>query len=98
MHSRFYDTDLTNAAWARVAPVLPAARPGGRPRLSNQSTLRNRIGGDHLHFRIRQNAIPDPHPLDRTEEKLRGHFARVRDPVLLAVSRRTALFFGRLFA
>jgi hypothetical protein len=22
MHSRFYDTDLTNAAWARVAPQL----------------------------------------------------------------------------
>jgi transposase len=35
MHSRFYDTDLTNAAWARVAPVLPAARPGGRPRATN---------------------------------------------------------------
>jgi len=33
MHSRFYDTDLTNAAWAWIAPVLPAARPGGRPRL-----------------------------------------------------------------
>src|SRR5271165_2926224 len=31
MHSRFYDTDLTNAAWAWIAPVLPAARPGGRP-------------------------------------------------------------------
>ena len=31
MSTRFYDTDLTNAAWAWVAPVLPA-RLGGRPR------------------------------------------------------------------
>ena len=29
MSTRFYDTDLTDAAWAWVAPVLPAARPGG---------------------------------------------------------------------
>jgi hypothetical protein len=28
VRSRFYDTDLTNAAWVWVAPVLPAARPG----------------------------------------------------------------------
>jgi putative transposase len=27
MSTRFYDTDLTDAAWAFVAPVLPAARP-----------------------------------------------------------------------
>jgi hypothetical protein len=32
MSTRFYDADLSNAAWAFVAPVLPAARPGGRPR------------------------------------------------------------------
>src|SRR5208337_5270816 len=35
MSTRFYDTDLTDAAWAFVAPVLPAARPGGRPRTTN---------------------------------------------------------------
>jgi hypothetical protein len=29
MSTRFYDTDLTDAAWAWVAPVLPAVRPGG---------------------------------------------------------------------
>ena len=27
-----YDTDLSDAAWALVAPHLPAAMPGGRPR------------------------------------------------------------------
>jgi transposase len=35
MSTPFYDTDLTDAAWALVAPVLPAARPGGRPRTTN---------------------------------------------------------------
>ena len=35
MSTRFYDTDLTDAAWAFVAPVLPAARPVGRPRTTN---------------------------------------------------------------
>ena len=43
MHSRFYDTDLTNAAWAWIAPVLPAARPGGRPRTTNLRAVLNAI-------------------------------------------------------
>ena len=43
MSTRFYDTDLTNAAWARVAPVLPAARPGGRPRTTNLRAVLNAI-------------------------------------------------------
>jgi len=33
MSTPFYDTDLTDAAWAWIAPILPAARPGGRPRI-----------------------------------------------------------------
>jgi transposase len=32
---KLYDTDLTDAAWALIAPMLPAARPGGRPRKIN---------------------------------------------------------------
>ena len=32
---KLYDTDLTDAAWALIAPLLPAARPGGRPRKIN---------------------------------------------------------------
>ena len=43
MHSRFYDTDLTNAPWAFVAPVLPAARTGGRPRTTNLRAVLNAI-------------------------------------------------------
>ena len=30
-----YDTDLTDAAWAVVAPLLPAALPRGRPRTTD---------------------------------------------------------------
>src|SRR6476659_8917766 len=43
MPSRFYDTDLTNAAWAWVAPVLPAARLGGRPRTTDLRAVLNAI-------------------------------------------------------
>ena len=28
-----YPTDLTDAQWALVAPLLPPAKPGGRPRV-----------------------------------------------------------------
>ena len=43
MSTRFYDTDLTDAAWAWVAPVLPGARPGGRPRTTNLRAILNAI-------------------------------------------------------
>jgi hypothetical protein len=32
---KLYDTDLSDAAWTLIAPMLPAARPGGRPRKIN---------------------------------------------------------------
>ena len=38
-----YDTDLTDEAWALVAPLLPAARPGGRPRTTNLRAVKVRI-------------------------------------------------------
>ena len=43
MSTPFYDTDLTDAAWAWVAPVLSAARPGGRPRTTNLRAVLNAI-------------------------------------------------------
>ncbi|MGQ9522940.1 MAG: transposase [Anaerolineae bacterium] len=27
-----YPTDLTDAEWQKIAPYVPAAKPGGRPR------------------------------------------------------------------
>jgi putative transposase len=35
MLNRRYATDLTDAAWELVKPLLPAARYGGRPRTTD---------------------------------------------------------------
>ena len=32
MRYQSYPTDLTDEQWKLVAPLLPAAKPGGRPR------------------------------------------------------------------
>ena len=45
MSTRIYATDLNAAAWAWVAPYLPAARPGGRPRTTD---LRAVLNGEHF--------------------------------------------------
>ena len=45
MNTRFYDTDVTDAAWAWVGPVLPAARPVGRPRATNLRAGALLLGG-----------------------------------------------------
>jgi transposase len=42
MSTRFYDPDLTDAAWA-VAPILPTARPGGRPRTTHPCAVLNAV-------------------------------------------------------
>lgn len=31
MHRRRYPSDLTDAQWAVLEPLVPAPRPGGRP-------------------------------------------------------------------
>ena len=38
-----YDTDLTEEAWALIAPILPAQRPRGRPRTTNLRDVVNAI-------------------------------------------------------
>jgi putative transposase len=40
---KLYDTDLSDAAWALIAPMLPAALPGGRPRKINIRAVLNAI-------------------------------------------------------
>src|SRR5271166_6547606 len=40
---RCYDTDLNDAAWAWIAPYLPAARSGGRPRTTDLRPVLNAI-------------------------------------------------------
>jgi len=43
MLNRRYETDLTDAAWELVKPLLPAARHGGRPRTTDVRTVVNAI-------------------------------------------------------
>jgi putative transposase len=38
-----YNTDLTDTAWELIAPVLPQARPGGRPRTTDLRSVVNAI-------------------------------------------------------
>ena len=40
---KLYDTDLTDAAWALIGPMLRAARRGGRPRTTNIRAVLNAI-------------------------------------------------------
>src|SRR5450432_2985270 len=43
MPNTSYDTDLTDAAWALVEPLLPAAKTGGRPRTTDTRAVLNGI-------------------------------------------------------
>src|SRR5215210_5749228 len=38
-----YSTDLTDAQWARIAPLIPPAKPGGRRRTVNVREIVNAI-------------------------------------------------------
>jgi transposase len=38
-----YPTDLTDAQWARIAPLIPPAKPGGRRRSVNLREIVNAI-------------------------------------------------------
>jgi putative transposase len=38
-----YETDLTDAAWELIKPLLPAARYGGRPRTTDVRAVVNAI-------------------------------------------------------
>ena len=38
-----YDPDLTDEAWAAIAPILPDAKPGGRPRTTSLRAVLNAI-------------------------------------------------------
>jgi putative transposase len=43
MPNRHYATDLTDAAWSLITPLLLAAQPGGRPRTTDIRALVNAI-------------------------------------------------------
>lgn len=43
MNRKPYSTDLTDAQWARIAPLIPPAMPGGRRRTVNVREIVNAI-------------------------------------------------------
>jgi putative transposase len=43
MPNTHYDTNLSDAAWELVAPLLPPALPGGRPRTTDVRAVVNAI-------------------------------------------------------
>ena len=38
-----YPSDMTDGEWARLEPLIPAAKPGGRPRTTNMRAAINAI-------------------------------------------------------
>jgi putative transposase len=43
MERRSYATDLTDAEWELLKPMIPPAKPGGRPRSTDERELLNAI-------------------------------------------------------
>lgn len=43
MNRKPYSSDLTDAQWARIAPLIPEAKPGGRPREVDMREILNSI-------------------------------------------------------
>jgi putative transposase len=43
MPRRRYPSDLTDAQWERIAPLIPPAKPGGRPRGAEMREVLNGI-------------------------------------------------------
>ena len=43
MPRKAYPTDLTDAQWAILAPLIPPAKPGGRPREVDMREVLNAI-------------------------------------------------------
>ena len=42
-YRRWYATDLTNQEWEVIAPLMPAAKPGGRPRSTDLREVLNAL-------------------------------------------------------
>nr|MBA3315623.1 transposase [Planctomycetaceae bacterium] len=43
MSRKPYQTDLTDAPWSLVEPLLPPAKPGGRPRTTDLREVMNTL-------------------------------------------------------
>jgi putative transposase len=76
-----YPTDLTDAEWAVVSPLVPPSRAGGRPRTSDMREVMNAIlyiAGGGIPWRM----LPKDFPAVST---VRGYFYRWRNDGTLAL-------------
>ena len=74
-NSARYPTDLTDAEWAMVSPLVPRSRPSGRPRTSDMREVMNAIlyiAGGGIPWRM----LPKDFP---TVSTVRGYFYRWRN-------------------
>src|SRR6516225_2648278 len=76
MSHKPYPSDLTDAQWAVLEPMIPQPKPGGRPRKTNMRQVVNAI------FYLNREgctwrALPQrPPPLEDLLQRLRGQAAR----------------------
>ena len=92
MSRRRYPSDLSDAEWALLAPLLPAAKPGGRPRSVD---LREIVGGVGYWLRggVAWRALPHDFPPCKTVYhywrawRLSGDWERVARHLTRAAAR-----------
>ncbi len=60
MPRKAYPTDLTDAQWAILEPLIPPAKPGGRPR---EVDMREILNGIFYHLRVGGTWRALPHDL-----------------------------------
>jgi putative transposase len=99
MKRRAYPTDLTDAQWALIEPLLPEARPGGRPRSVDLREVVNAslyVAREGIHWRALPHDFP-PWPtvyhyfrLWRDEGIWQRVHAALRDQVRLAAGREVS--------
>jgi putative transposase len=65
MNRRRYPSDLTDAEWALLAPLLPAAKPGGRPRSVEPREIVN-ASSSWLRGGVAWRALPHDFPPCKT--------------------------------
>ena len=96
MLRRSHPSDLTDAQWALIAPHIPAARPGGRPRRHPERELVNAIR-DVLRAGCPWRYLPEGFPPWETAYtyfrrwQRDGTWARLQD----ALRRQVRLWAGR---
>jgi len=61
-----YASDLTDAEWQRIEPLIPPAKPGGRPRSQDMRAVLDAICFYMVHKGCGWRALPDDLPAWQT--------------------------------